>query len=495
MVSRKKLILCILDGFGVNTDSTNRHGDATANATFIQELFIKYKHNFALLEASEQFVGLPEGQFGNSEVGHMTIGSGRVIKQKLDIINESISSKSIEQSKILKNFCSTTNTMHIMGLFSAGGVHSHMGHILWAIDYCKRHDMRFWLHLFLDGRDVAYNSALKDIDDSITAGTIDCNTIATIQGRFFAMDRDNNIDRTQCAYDAIKYAKGHKCSNFLEAIRTHYSNNIYDEQINPIVNTKYNGAHDWNGENFWMLNYRTDRIKQILRLIQQSNSVLNMVNCDSNIDENAAILFPEKAIDNTIGEIIATHNMKQLRVAETEKYAHVTYFFSGGRELKFNGEDRILIPSPKANDYSIYPCMSGRAIADTIIKEAQRAHYDLIVVNFANPDMIGHTGSYDATLQAISSIDEYMRDIYNNLGEYSMIISADHGNAECMFTDNGSINKAHTCNPVPFVFIGKDATLINRDYYTIADIAPTILEFFNIKQCAEFTGKPILSFY
>ncbi len=477
-MKNKKLLLCILDGFGIRNET---YGNAAIKAKFIHELFNRYSNTYSQIQASEEYVGLPKGQFGNSEVGHMTIGAGRVIKQKIDIINDAVSSRSIENSDVMINIRNTSNTIHVMGIFSSGGVHGHMDHIIWAVNYLRRIDKKFWLHLFLDGRDVSYNSAIDDISKAINTCKIKPEEIATIQGRFYAMDRDNNMDRTSIAYEAITKAIGNSTNDFISAIQNSYNENIYDEQVKPIVNTLYKGSSQ--EDIFWMLNYRTDRIKQILSILQNNNyKIINMVNVTNKIDSNAQILFPEEPIKETLGEIISKNNLKQLRVAETEKYAHVTYFFNGGREEPFKGEDRTLIASPKTTDYSTCPEMSCKQVKNAILEAIQRDQYDIIIANFANPDMVGHTGMYDATCDAITSIDKCIEEIYNNLEDYSMIITADHGNCEQMYTEDGEIHKSHTCNPVPFVFVGDDAyDFIWRDIKTLADIATAILKYFDLQ--------------
>ncbi|MDR1475768.1 MAG: 2,3-bisphosphoglycerate-independent phosphoglycerate mutase [Holosporales bacterium] len=491
--SEKKLLLCILDGIGY---SSSQIGNATLSARFITDLMNSV--GSALLEASGEVVGLPPGQCGNSEVGHLTIGAGRILKQKLPLINEAIKSRELDNNKNLNDFVTSLDgkTCHVMGLFSKGGVHSDIDHFFWAIDYLRQRNVVIKSHLFLDGRDVGYRDAFETLDSAIRSGRIISSEIATIQGRFYAMDRDNRFERTRAAFGAIVQAKtDYKDDNPLELIKYFYDLGMSDETIPPFTVADYEGAAD--GDGFWMLNFRTDRIKQILTLLQDAAfRILNMVSCDEKIDSKALTLFKQNEIKNTLGEIIAKNGLKQLRVAETEKYAHVTYFFNGGGDIKYENEDRILVPSPQVDDYSETPDMSSEQVSCEIIEAIRASKHEIIVANFANADMLGHTGNLLATKQSLSSLDSHIYKIMTVAQEYGycLVLTSDHGNSECMMNEyDQSIHKSHTCSKVPFIILSNGKVVeLKRKSGQLADIAPTIVDILGIDIPQEMTGASLL---
>lgn len=485
----KKVILCILDGFGY---TKSRIGNATLEAEYI-ESFINSK-NTAFLEASGRSVGLPEGQFGNSEVGHLTIGSGRVLKQKLPLISDSIVSGELEKNENLQAFIKNARgkSCHLMGLFSSGGVHSDIVHFFWAIQFLRKNKIEIKAHLFLDGRDVGYRDALETLRNALNTDKIRLSEIATIQGRFYAMDRDKRFERTKIAFDAIISAiADFRTNDPIETISDFYKKDINDETMPPIIMNGYTGAKK--EDMFWMLNFRTDRIKQILTMLLNNDfKVMNMVDCGIEIDSRSVTLFPAHKVNNTLGEILSQNGISQLRIAETEKYAHVTYFFNGGKDVQYKLEDRILIPSPKVKDYAETPDMSATEITGKIIQAIKESSHQVIVANFANADMVGHTGDFEATKISLKKLDEHIKEISDEAmaNGYTMIVSADHGNAEEMINADGSPKKTHTCALVPFFIIPE--MRINRTTGTLADIAPTILKILGIDKPKEMTGESLL---
>ena len=485
----KKILLCVLDGFGY---SESTFGNATLEAEFISDLM--RSKNTVFLDASGKSVGLPEGQFGNSEVGHLTIGSGRVLKQKLPLISDSIESGELDKNpklaKFLKNIKS--NTCHVMGLFSKGGVHSDIDHFFWAIRFLRKNNITVKAHLFLDGRDVDFRDGLKTLNDALKTEKIKLSEIATIQGRFFAMDRDNKMDRTEVAYNAIVNGfSEYKTNDPIALIENFYRKDINDETVPPMIIGNYKGAEE--GDSFWMLNFRTDRIKQILKMLLNNDfRLMNMVDCGEGIDEKSVTLFSPQEINNTLGEILSKNKITQLRVAETEKYAHVTYFFNGGKEVQYEFEDRILVSSPKVKDYAETPDMSAKEITEKVIEALKTSSHQVIIVNFANADMIGHTGDFEATKKSLKMLDEHIKNIVkiakNN--DYITILTSDHGNAETMINDDMTPKKTHTCSLVPFITIPEIKKI--HDTGTLADIAPTLLKILNINKPSDITGESIV---
>jgi 2,3-bisphosphoglycerate-independent phosphoglycerate mutase len=496
---RPRVLLVILDGFGI---SEHAAGNATAHAEYIQNLM--KTHPCALLEASGRHVGLPDDQFGNSEVGHMTIGTGRINKQKLSLINDSIASGEFDKNPVLLEFFSDiiqkNGACHVMGLFSSGGVHSHIDHFFHYLQLLRNNKIPIRAHLFLDGRDVRRDAALETLEKAIADNKIRKDEIASIHGRYYAMDRDKKWERTQASFRAIVNgeSKHESIDDPVAMIKTFYNSDIYDEEIYdeeiyPFVMENYHGANE--NDSFWMINFRTDRIKQIISLIQDEKySCLNMVSIDSDIDSKSKILFPDIRIRNTLGEVMAKRGLNQLRIAETEKYAHVTYFINGGEDVVYENEDRILVPSPRVPDYSKTPGMSSADITEKLDEAIKSAKYDLIIANYASPDMIGHTGDYEAAAQAIVSIDNHVKNIVQNAmsGGYEVIITADHGNIEYMVNDDKSPCKTHTFSKVPFIYISTACNRCIKSNGSLQDIAPTIFDIMGFEKPEEMTGESML---
>lgn len=509
-LENKPLVLCILDGLGVNNQIDN-----SSNAFAIAQTpcldFLKSNYPYSELVTSGEAVGLPHGQMGNSEVGHMTIGSGRVILQDLLRINEAITNKHLKEHHIIRELINAhknnNSAVHLLGLCSDGGVHSHIEHMMYIAMILAENDIQVRLHLFLDGRDVGPKTAeifLKQIDQLINK--YNNIQIATISGRFYAMDRDNRWDRIKIAYDAIASGGAIKIDNWQEYLLSQYSKEIYDEFIKPASLQNYMGMQ--NSDSIIFTNFRSDRIRQLAQsllddkfdLFENKNILfkykVGMTNYSSDLNNILDTLFVEQNIDNNLPQVISLNGKKQLRIAETEKYAHVTFFFNGGREEKYHGEDRILIPSPKVSTYDLAPEMSAFEITEALIKAISSKKYDLIVVNYANCDMVGHSGKLGPAIKAVEIVDSCVKKIFQSIKEVDgvLIITSDHGNVEHMYDTNyNSVHTSHTTNPVPFYFVTdnsnyKNITLKNGN---LSDIAPTILKLMNIQIPQEMTGKPL----
>ncbi len=497
----KPLLLCILDGWGIRTlDDDN--GLKVAN--YWASLLKQYPHS--ILQASESFVGLPDGQMGNSEVGHMTIGLGRKMLQQLPKISEMIKqgevAKNPEISHMISYLKASQKKCHVIGLLSDGGVHSHQDHIEWVCKYLSNHGVNVVLHAVLDGRDTPPKSAFNYLHNF--QKNLPNIEVASLSGRFFTMDRDQRWERTEEAYQTIASAKGNKFDTPLNYINTCYNQNIFDEFIPPACNKLYSGMED--GDTLFICNFRADRVRQILRSFlmpdfssftrgQKINfkKVLTFGKFASDIDIYTTCVIPKITHHNSLGEVIAKNGLRQLRIAETEKYAHVTFFLNGGHEKPFEGEERILVPSPKVKTYDLKPEMSAQEVTEKVKEAIKSDKYALIVLNFANPDMVGHTGVKEAILKAISTVDRCLKQLTETVLSHGMqmLITADHGNAEKMTDASGGPHTAHTTEPVPCVLVNgpKDTFLKNG---TLADIAPTILALLEIKQPDDMTGKNLL---
>ncbi len=507
--SKKPILLCILDGWGIGEK------DKKTNAIFKAKTpnydFILKNYPNSKLETSGLAVGLPEGQMGNSEVGHITIGSGRVIYQDLPRINQAIENGELAKNQdlleLIENCLKNNKACHLMGLLSGGGVHSHQNHIIYLAKIIAKCEVEVKIHAFLDGRDVDQKSAIEIIKN-FENQTKDFPKIkiATISGRYYAMDRDNKWDRIQLAYSVIVDARGEKFKNALDAVENSYQNNITDEFIEPCVIGDFAGIND--GESLLIANFRADRIRQISHALIDPNfnkfktrklKFAKKIAITRYSDELApyfSVLFPDIEIKNSLGEILENHNLTQLRIAETEKYAHVTFFFSGGREKEFKGEDRILIKSPAVATYDLKPEMSAVEIGENLKKAINSDKYDFIVVNYANPDMVGHSGKLDSAIKACEIIDDQLGILKDAILKRDglMLITADHGNIECMITKNNKPDPMHTTNPVPLIFIGNDVKDKKLKDGSLADIMPTILNLMNIKKTKEITGNNLISF-
>lgn len=498
---KKPLVLCILDGCGIREE---KDGNAfkNANKPTFDYLWNNYPHS--LLQASGKSVGLPEGQMGNSEVGHMNIGAGRIVYQPLELINKAIEDKTFFKNdkilKILDHVKKYSSNLHIMGLLSNGGVHSHINHLFALIDTLKQNNVKnVYYHLFLDGRDVDPKSSytfIKALEDKINKTGI--GKIVTISGRYYAMDRDNNYDRLIKAYDAIVYNYGPKFNTAKEAVEKSYDEGITDEFIIPSVIS--NGKLEDN-DGVITFNFRPDRLRELFTAItnpkespmetKQFNnlSVLTMMPVVNTVLCNHA--FNHQDLSETMGLYLSQNNLNQLRIAETEKYAHVTYFYDGGKEENYPGMKKILIPSPKVATYDMKPEMSAKEVTDTLIKELDKDFYDVVILNYANGDMVGHTGNYEAAKQAIEYLDVCLKRLYDKIleKEGTLIITADHGNCDIMWDKNHVPVTSHTIMPVPFIITRNDIRLKDGK---LADIAPTMLELLEIKKPIEMTGESLI---
>ncbi|NCA27890.1 MAG: 2,3-bisphosphoglycerate-independent phosphoglycerate mutase [Proteobacteria bacterium] len=492
----KPTLLCILDGFGIGDNSDKYNAIAQAHMPNYHRIIDSYPHS--KLQTSGLAVGLPDGQIGNSEVGHTTIGSGRVIYQDLPKINKAINEGVFENNPILKNLISNLlssgKACHLMGLFSDGGVHSHFQHIIFLANLLAKNGVKVFIHAFLDGRDVAQKSALQYFN--FAKNHLDLNVkFATIAGRYYAMDRDKKWDRIELATNAIVFGKATNFANPIVAVEENYQHNITDEFVKPCTIGNYSGISE--GDGLIFANFRADRARQIsqklFELCKFSNAVA-LTEYSSELSQHYQILFPHQEIKNSLPEILAHHKLKQLRIAETEKYAHVTFFFSCGREQEFEGENRILVQSPMVATYDLKPEMSCAEVGSKLIEAINSNQFDFIVANFANPDMVGHSGLLEPSIKACEAIDKQLGDIEKAIlaKNGSMIITADHGNIECMRDHKNQPHTAHTTNPVPFVFIAKQSKQYKLKDGALNDIAPSILYLLNIEKPNEMDGKNLI---
>lgn len=514
---KKQNVLCILDGYGI---SEEKEGNAIYLAATPVMDMLKEKYPYVKGNASGLFVGLPSGQMGNSEVGHLNIGAGRVVFQELTRITRDIENGSFFENKELieaiKNVKANNSSLHIMGLVSNGGVHSHNTHLYALLELAKRNNLKkVFIHCFLDGRDTPPDSAklfLEELENVIKEKNVSC--IASICGRYYAMDRDKNYDRTKKTYDLISNRVGNKFKTSCDAIIASYNNKIFDEFVEPScidVSMKgfdENDAKIKNNDSVIFFNFRPDRARQITRCFcddefgyfkrnENNDRIKTTFVCFTDYDEtitNKLVAFKKEEIVNTLGEVIANNNMTQLRTAETEKYAHVTFFMNGGNEVPYKNEDRILIPSPKdVPTYDLKPQMSAYEVCDTVVNAIKEQKYDLIIVNFANSDMVGHTGVLEAAIKAVEVVDECVGKIYDEIKKLNgnMLIIADHGNSDKMIDKNGKPYTAHTTNLVPFILISNDNYKL-KEGGALSDIAPTLLQLMNIEKPKEMTGHSLL---
>ena len=502
----KKTILIILDGWGIPEDK-NTSAIFKANTPFMDGLYKKYPH--ATLLTHGMNVGLPDGQMGNSEVGHMNLGAGRIVYQDLAKINMAIENDTLKDEAQLQaafNYAkSNDKAIHFLGLVSDGGVHSHINHLKGLIKAADQSGVnKAYVHAFTDGRDVDPKSGLGHIED-LQNYIKDTNVrLASVVGRYYAMDRDKRWERVAEAYNLVVKGEGTKTENVLESIQQSYDNNVTDEFIKPIVLTENNEAVATinEGDVVLFFNFRTDRGRQLTQVLSQTDmpehnmQKLNlhyttMTNYDDTF-EGVNVIFDKENIKDTLGEVLANNGKTQIRIAETEKYPHVTFFFNGGREEPFEGEKRILCPSPKVATYDLKPEMSAYDIRDAIVAEINKKETDFICLNFANPDMVGHTGIMEAAVKACEVTDECTADVVNAAiaNDYTAIVIADHGNSEKMVNADGSPNTAHTTNPVPFIVVDKDIETVNDGI--LGDIAPTILALIGVPQPETMTQKSLV---
>ncbi|MES2205124.1 MAG: 2,3-bisphosphoglycerate-independent phosphoglycerate mutase [Pseudomonadota bacterium] len=503
-MSPRPIALIILDGFGhKETDQYNAINQA--NTPNLDHYFANYAHTF--ISGSGHDVGLPDGQMGNSEVGHLNIGCGRMVPQDLTRIDDDIAHKTFYQNTVLSNALQnakkTGNNIHILGLLSDGGVHSHINHILAMINCAHQQglDQQLFLHAFLDGRDTPPQSALPFLQQIENQGYA---KIASITGRYYAMDRDNRWERVQAAYDMLTLGKAeYNAENAEVGLMAAYARNENDEFVKPtIIKNNFKPIQD--GDIVIFMNFRSDRARQLTlalmdphfnhfvrekKLALQYFISLTEYKKEFN-DFQVEVAYPPIDLSNSLGEVLSRLGKKQLRIAETEKYPHVTFFFNGGIETPFEGEDRILVPSPKVATYDLKPEMSAYELTEKLVEAIQSQKYDVIICNYANPDMVGHTGNIPATIKAIEVIDECVGKVVSALQSVGgeAIITADHGNAECMYDETThQPHTAHTCELVPFLYIGRKAKILKQEG-VLADIAPTLLALMGLTPPKEMTG-------
>lgn len=504
-MAKAPLILMILDGFGVNDV---KEGNAIATASTPNFDYVRKNYPITTLGASGMSVGLPDGQMGNSEVGHTNIGAGRIVYQELTRITKAIDEGEFAKNPALlgaiRNCKKNDSALHLFGLLSDGGVHSHITHLYGILRLAKEEGLKkVYLHAFLDGRDVPPSSGIDYVKDSMkTMQKIGVGKIATVMGRYYAMDRDNRWDRVEKAYSAIVYGKGKTASDAVTAVEQSYAAGDTDEFVLPTVCD--GGATVQEGDSIIFYNFRPDRAREITRTFvdpdfsgfQREQGMLNVYYvCMTQYDAampNVEVAFRPQSLVNTLGEYLSKKGLTQLRIAETEKYAHVTFFFNGGVEVEFDGEDRALIPSPSVATYDMQPEMSAYLVTEEVEKRIASKKYDVIILNFANCDMVGHTGKFDAAIQAVEAVDDCLGRVLNAIGQVGGIalITADHGNADKMYEEDGSPFTAHTTNPVPFAVVGYPCTL--KEGGVLADIAPTMLELLGLEQPEEMTGKSLI---
>jgi len=507
----RPLALIILDGYG-ESEQEEKNAVKNADTPFLDKL--REENPTSIMQASGEDVGLPPGQMGNSEVGHLNLGAGRIVPQEYTRITKAVEDGSILENdviqKAIKKVTDNNSALHLMGLLSDGGVHSHINHLFGLLEMAKTAGIEdVYVHAILDGRDTPPQSALTYIEQlENKMGKIGVGKIATISGRYYAMDRDNRWDRTKKAYDAYVLGEGIEVSSAEEAVKKSYERGDNDEFVLPsvVIEDAQPVTTLKDEDSLIFFNFRADRARQITRALaldgfdkfdrpkQQHPDGLYFI-CMTEYDEDfdLPIAFPKLHIDNILGGVLSEHGMKQLRIAETEKYAHVTFFFNGGEEREFEGEDRELIPSPKVATYDLQPEMSAYKVKDRLLEKLDEDIYDVIILNFANPDMVGHTGFYDAAVKALEAIDECMSEIVPKIIEMGgqALITADHGNSEQMIDDKGEPHTAHTTNPVPLIYVGSDKK-VKLKGGRLADIAPTMLEILGIDKPEEMTGNTLI---
>ncbi|QRR02280.1 2,3-bisphosphoglycerate-independent phosphoglycerate mutase [Dyadobacter sandarakinus] len=507
-----KVILIIMDGWGIaKQGEENRSAIIAANTPFYDSILQQYPHS--KLQASGLAVGLPDGQMGNSEVGHTNLGAGRVVYQDLVKINLAVTEGTLAHEKALVDALDyakqNDKKLHFIGLVSDGGVHSHIEHLKGLCAIAADHGIsKVFVHAFTDGRDCDPKSGLGFLTELTESMQHTTGQLASITGRYYAMDRDKRWERVKLAYDAMVHGEGKHvpASGMLDAVRESYEQGVTDEFILPIVSVDAHGAPlavIEDGDVVLCFNFRTDRGREITEVLTQQDfheqnmhklnlRYITMTNYDDTY-KGVDVIFDKDNLNNTLGEVLEKAGKKQIRIAETEKYPHVTFFFSGGREQPFEGESRLLCPSPKVATYDLQPEMSAFGIRDSIVPELQKGEVDFVCLNFANPDMVGHTGVFEAAVKACETVDQCVQAVVTTGLEhgYASIIIADHGNSDYMSNDDGSPNTAHSLNLVPCILVDKDSHNILKDG-KLADIAPTILDLMGIPQPEEMTGTSIL---
>lgn len=510
-MSKKPVMLMILDGFGI-AEKSEGNAVALAKKPNFDRLVKEYPNT--QLQASGMAVGLPEGQMGNSEVGHLNIGAGRIVYQELTRITKSIEDGDFFENealmKAMKNAKENNASLHLMGLLSDGGVHSHIDHLKGLLEFAKKEGLqKVYVHAFMDGRDVPPSSGKEFIIKAEEMmKEVGVGQIATVSGRYYAMDRDNRWERVQLAYNAIVLGEGEKASSPVEAIENSYHDEKTDEFVLPCVIEEdgHPTATIKNGDSVVFFNFRPDRARELTRAINDKEfagfkretlnlTFVTMTQYDKTL-EGVNIAFKPQTLVNTLGEYVSSKGLEQLRIAETEKYAHVTFFFNGGVEKENPGEERKVIPSPKVATYDLKPEMSAYEVTDELLNRLDQDKYDMIILNFANPDMVGHTGVVQAAVKAIEAVDECLGKIVDKVLEKdgTVFITADHGNAETEIDfSTGNPFTAHTTNPVPFVWVSNNINGRTLKSGKLADIAPTMLNVMNLEVPEEMTGECLIS--
>lgn len=511
---KKRVILIIMDGWGLGKVAS---ADAIqhANAPFTKSLYARYP-NTTLVTCGEA-VGLPDGQMGNSEVGHLNLGAGRIVYQELQRINVAIRSGSFAQNEhllqALRNAKATNKPLHLLGLVSNGGVHSHINHLKAIIDICKAEGLtKVFIHAFTDGRDCDPKSGLGFITElEQHLQTQQTGKIASVSGRYYAMDRDKRWERIKLAYDAMVNGEGDKATDAVAAVENSYRNQVTDEFIKPtvIIDNDHKPLATINaGDSVICFNFRTDRCREITEVLtQQDLPEFNMHRRDLDYTtmteydhdfKNVRVIFDNDDLTNTLGEVLAAHGLKQIRIAETEKYPHVSFFFSGGREKPFEGETRILVPSPKVATYDLKPEMSAFELTEALLPQLREKKPDFVCLNFANADMVGHTGIWQAAIKAVETVDKCVEQVVTTALEngYTVFLTADHGNSDYMINPDGSPNTAHTLNLVPFFIIDNDPAVLGWNGKLragkLGDLAPTILTMMQLPIPKEMTGDILI---
>ncbi len=502
----KKALLMILDGWGIGQHGK---GDVIYNTPTPYLDYLNATCAHSQLMACGEDVGLPKGQMGNSEVGHLNIGAGRIVYQDLVKINKACESGDILKNKEIVNAYSyaqkTGKKLHLMGLTSTGGVHSSLNHLFKLIEIGKEYNLKdVYVHCFMDGRDTDPKSGKGFIEDIEKVCNNNGAHIASIVGRFYAMDRDKRWNRVKEAYDLLVEGKGKQATDLVKAMQESYDEGVTDEFIKPINNSAVDGTIQ-EGDVIIFINFRNDRARELTQVLTQEDMPAEGMHtikdlqyyCMTPYDANfkgVHILFPKENVQDTLGEYLSKKGLRQLHTAETEKYAHVTFFFNGGREAPYEGEDRILVHSPKVATYDLQPEMSAYEVKDKLVGAINTQQYDFIVVNFANGDMVGHTGVYNAIAKAVWAVDHCVHDVIEaaKANDYEAIIIADHGNADNAINPDGTPNTAHSLNPVPFIYVTNNNSATVKDG-RLADVAPSILHIMGLEQPADMTGENLIS--
>ncbi|EFA45358.1 2,3-bisphosphoglycerate-independent phosphoglycerate mutase [Hallella bergensis DSM 17361] len=501
----KKALLMILDGWG---NGKHGKGDVIYNTPTPYLDYLNAVSAHSQLKASGEDVGLPDGQMGNSEVGHLNIGAGRVVDQDLVKINKACQTGEILKNKgIVEAYTYAKENgkkLHLMGLTSNGGVHSSLDHLLRLISIGREYGLdKLFVHCFMDGRDTDPKSGAGFVREVQECCDANGAAIASVIGRFYAMDRDKRWNRVKEAYDLLVEGKGKQATDMVKAVEESYAEDVTDEFIKPIHNAGVDGTID-EGDVVIFINFRNDRAKELTQVLTQQDMpeegmhtvkdlrYFTMTPYDATF-KNVTVLFPKENVENTLGEYLSSKGLKQLHTAETEKYAHVTFFFNGGREAPFEGEDRILVPSPKVATYDLKPEMSAYEVKDKLVEAINTQKYDFIVVNFANGDMVGHTGVYNAIAKAVWAVDHCVKDVIEaaKANDYEAIIIADHGNADNAINDDDTPNTAHSLNPVPFIYVTNNNSATVKDG-RLADVAPSILHIMGLEQPKDMTGENLI---